>query len=262
MVLVDGVVMRYPLPKRYRAYLLSPFGREYVTALKGVSLEVRAGESVGLLGANGAGKTTLLKLIGGLLYPCAGTVTVDGCSTLCDNGRVREKVGFVLNDERSFYWRLTGVQNLEFFGALSNLFGAPCRVRIEHLMRLVGLDDAGDVRVSNYSCGMRQRLAIARGLLNDPEVLILDEPTKSLDPIGALELRSLISTHIRQRKGKTLIMATHQFEEAQALCDRVCIVVEGRIAACARVAELAGRPGGLPRYYTETIARAAEVGSA
>lgn len=256
IVVLDGVGMRYPVAKRYRDYLRLPFKRRYFSALHDVSLTIRKGECVGMLGSNGAGKTTLLKLIGGLLYPFTGTVSVDGRDARTENQKVREKVGFVMNEERSFYWRLTGGQNLEFFGALNNLWGRQRRRRIERLLRLAGLWDVRDVRVSNYSCGMRQRLAIARGLLADPDVLILDEPTKSLDPIGAEELRRLISGEIRSRRKKTLIVATHQIQEAETLCDRVCILVKGRLVACSPVPEILDRSGGLAGYYKASVARA------
>jgi len=245
--------MRYPENKRYRDYLVSPFTRNYVTALRSVSLSVERGECAGFLGPNGAGKTTLLKLIGGLLYPAEGALTVDGHDTVEENAAVRRKVGFVLNDERSFYWRLTGIQNLDFFAALNDIPPRARRERIDELLRLVGLQEAGSTRVANYSCGMRQRLSIARGLLDDPDVLILDEPTRSLDPAGAMALRRLVAEEIGLGDGKTLLMATHQVDEAEMLCDRVFLVAAGRVAASAEVDEIRERCGGIARFYSEAF---------
>jgi len=185
--------MSYPRPRRYLDYLLRPFARpQYFTALRGINLTIDRGECVALLGPNGAGKTTLLRLIGGLLFPTSGTVTVNRFDSYKNNDEVRGMVGYVLNEERSFFWRLTGRQNLEFFGALENLWGERLRYRIDSLIESVGLEDARDKHVSDYSSGMRQRLAIARGLLADPPILLLDEPTRCLDPIGAQAVRELI----------------------------------------------------------------------
>ncbi len=251
MIELTNVTMRYPRPKRYREYLASPFSRSYRTALDGVSLRVARGERVAVLGPNGAGKTTLLKLIGGLLLPTTGTVAVDGCDTWQHGAEVARQVGFVLNEERSFYWRLTGPQNLEFFAALCNLRRRDAHRRIAELLELVGLADAQDVRVSDYSCGMRQRLAIARGMLPDPNVLILDEPTKSLDPLGAEKLRGLIAEEIASKGGKTLIVATHQVAEAETLCDRVAILADQRVVAAPPMAQVKAGPGGLAEYYRD-----------
>lgn len=224
MIRLQNVTMRYPVPKRYREYLLHPFKKEMFVALQDVTLRLERGECIGLLGPNGAGKTTLLKLIGGLLYPSEGNVKVNGYDTIQHNAIARQAVGYVINEERSFYWRLTGIQNLEFFGALENLFGMALKKRIEELLELVGLKDAGNKRVSDYSSGMRQRLAIARGMLTDPAVLLLDEPTKSLDLVGAEHLRRLILEDIHTGSEKSLVIATHQIGEAKMLCDRICVM--------------------------------------
>ena len=167
-------------------------------------------------------------------------------------------MGFALNEERSFYWRLTGFQNLEFFAALNDVHGAECRRRIKDLLELVGLDGAGRTRVAGYSCGMRQRLAIARGLIADPDVLILDEPTKSLDPRGAWELRRLVADEIRRRNGKTLLMATHQVDEAEMLCDRVLVVAGGRLVCDAGMTEIKAEYGSVGSFYERAFVRMSE----
>ncbi len=228
-------------------------GRKYFIALHNVSLAVRKGECVGLLGPNGAGKTTLLKLIGGLLYPSTGEISICGYDTKTHNHKVRHKVGYVLNEERSFYWRLTGRQNLEFFGILENLTGKRLRNRIAEVIDCVWLKDVQNVRVGSFSCGMRQRLAIARGLLSDPEVLVFDEPTKALDPSGTEDVRRLI-TELKERN-KTIVLATHQIAEAEALCSRVCIVINGMISACEEASTIRHRDG-LEAFYMKWVAQA------
>ena len=174
MISLREATMMYPVPKRYREYLMHPFrSRRRVLALARIGLDIQMGDCLGLLGPNGAGKTTLLKLIGGLLYPTSGVVLIDGFDTAKKNSYARRKISFVINEERSFYWRLTAVQNLEFFGVLDNLSGDTLKRRIASLLEIVGLENAGAKRVSDYSSGMKQRLAIARAMLADPDVLLL-----------------------------------------------------------------------------------------
>jgi len=254
MISLHNVTMNYPVPKRYREYLFHPFRKNgTVTAISNVSLIITKGDCVGLLGPNGAGKTTLLKLIGGLLYPTKGSVVVNGCDTQKNNLQARKTVGFVLNEDRSFYWRLTAIQNLEFFGALNDMHGKYLQERIETLLKLVGLKNVGNTRVSDYSSGMRQRLAIARGLLANPAILILDEPTKALDPLGAENLRNLISKNICCEQEKTLILATHQIEEACILCNKIGIVSNGCITNLMSKDNILNIYGNLQRYYKKIV---------
>jgi ABC-2 type transport system ATP-binding protein len=253
-VSVRGVTMKFPIPKRYREWVSSPFTpRHAVIALKSASLEVEAGDRVAVMGPNGAGKTTLLKLIGGLLFPTAGEIVVNGHSTLSANAAVRRSVGFVFNEERSFYWRLTGTQNLEFFGALENLWGESLRIRIRSLMKLVGLEDAGGKKVSDYSSGMMQRLAVARVMLADPEILILDEPTRALDPVACDHMSELILAEIHKARKKTLLIATHRPEEAVKLCNKVVIIDGGQIRGFANVRDVARTASSLLDYYLRTV---------
>lgn len=230
MIEVHRASMSYPVTRRYREYLLHPFRpRSRADALHDIELRVDPGTRLALVGPNGAGKTSLLKMIGGLLYPTTGGVRIAGIDTVDDNAEVRRRVGLVVNEERSFYWRLTGAQNLEFFGVLENLHGKPLRRRIVELLEMVGLAAAGDRRVSDYSSGMKQRLAIARGLLSDPRVLLLDEPTRSLDILGSVEIRQLIAEQLSGHD-RTLVVATNRIEDVLDLCDRLVIIRRGRIA--------------------------------
>src|ERR1700733_9415323 len=154
-----SVTMQFPVPKRYRELLLHPFRhRRVVTALRSVNLEVEKGDRIALLGPNGAGKTTLLKLIGGLLLPTEGEIVVNGHDALHHNSAARKSVGFVMNEERSFFWRLNARQNLEFFAALDNLSGKTMEGRVRELIHFVGLDPYVEKSVDTYSSGMKQRL--------------------------------------------------------------------------------------------------------
>jgi ABC-2 type transport system ATP-binding protein len=254
LISVRDVTMRFPLPKRYREWILTPFkGRRVVTALSNASLEIQTGDRVAVMGPNGAGKTTLLKLIGGVLFPTAGEITVNGFNTVRDSAAARRSVGFVFNEERSFFWRLTGKQNLEFFGTLDNIAGDALRERIQYLIRLVGLETYADKMVSAYSSGMKQRLAVARALIADPDVLILDEPTRALDPVACDQIVDLILAELHQRAGKTLLIATHRPEEAMVLCNKVMIVHGGGVKSFHSIADITERGSTILQHYRQCL---------
>lgn len=255
MIDVDNITMRFPKARSIHELIRHPFRKnETFPALIDIDLHFQQGDRVALLGPNGAGKTTLLKLIGGLLLPTEGEIRVNGFSTLRDNGPARRSVGFVMNEERSFFWRLTGRQNLEFFGALDNLQGRLLQARIDELIELVGLGDAAGKPFSNYSTGMKQRLAMARGLLADPDVLILDEPTRALDPLACEDLMELILQRIHADAGKTLLIATHRFDEVRRLCEKVLVIHQGRIRSLDRLSNLDEKQIELPDYYKRELA--------
>jgi ABC-2 type transport system ATP-binding protein len=249
IISVRDVTMRFPVPKRYREWLLAPLKpRRVFTALRNASLDVHTGDRIAIMGPNGAGKTTLLKLIGGLLFPTEGEIVVNGVNTVHHNSAARKSVGFVFNEERSFFWRLTGTQNLEFFGALDNLSGAALQNRVHHLLKLVGLEDAGDKPVSADSSGMKQRLALARVLIAEPTVLVLDEPTRALDPVACEEMVDLILADIHKDSRKTLLIATHRPEEAMTLCNKVMVINGGKLKAFDSIATATAN-GTLLEYY-------------
>src|ERR671938_247478 len=190
-----------------------------IEAVRGVDFEVREGELFGLLGPNGAGKTTTIKMLITLLIPTSGTARVLGHDVVKEAREVRKRIGYVFGGERGVYERLSGYDNLRYF---AELYGVPPReqkARIESLLELVGLKGREHERAEGYSRGMKQRLHVARGLLHDPEVLFLDEPTLGLDPVGARELRRTIAA--LTAVGKTILLTKHYMFEADALCDRI-----------------------------------------
>lgn len=253
----NRVSMHYPYPRGLWQLLRHPRTRQYNHSLRDVSFTIKLGERVALLGSNGAGKTTLLKLAGGLLYPAQGKIAIGGFDSVGENDRCRAAAGYVLNEERSFYWRLTGRDNLRFFAALDNVYGEEFQKRAEVLFASLGLSEAADSRVSGYSSGMRQRLSIARGLFSRPDLLLLDEPTKSLDPEGTQEIRQLIT---RETPGRTLLIATHSFNEARELCDRVLILAHGKLIADEPLMGAQGKAGTLEDFYFETCGIRTPVG--
>ncbi|HXW77356.1 MAG TPA: ABC transporter ATP-binding protein, partial [Candidatus Eremiobacteraceae bacterium] len=199
--------------------------------LHGISFRVERGELFGLLGPNGAGKTTLLKMLCTLTTPDHGTITIDGLDAVANPDGVKRRIGLCSSEERSFYFRLTARENLEFFGALAGLRGKKLQERIEEVVALVDLGSAIDVWFAGFSSGMRQRLTLARSMLADPPILFLDEPTRAVDPVHTEELRRLIRDELVDKRGKTVIMATNLLEEAWQLCDRVAIMRRGTVAA-------------------------------
>ena len=256
VISVRDVTMRFPITKRYREWVLAPLRqRESFTALRHTTLEIQSGNRVAVMGPNGAGKTTLLKLIGGLLFPTEGEVVVNGFSTLNRNASARKSVGFVFNEERSFFWRLSGLQNLEFFAALDNLSGTGLDDRIRYLISLVGLEDSANKVVSGYSSGMKQRLALARVLIAEPDILILDEPTRALDPLACDEMVELLPADIHQSSNKTLLIATHRPEEAMALCNKVMVIDGGRLKGFDSIADVTSNGTTLLDYYRHCMTR-------
>ena len=210
-----------------------------VEAVRGVDFEVAEGELFGLLGPNGAGKTTTIKMLITLLLPTSGSARVLGFDVVKDARKVRERIGYVFGGDRGLYERLPGLDNLRYF---AELYGVPPREqkkRIGELLELVGLAGREKEKVEGYSKGMRQRLHIARGLLHDPPVIFLDEPTIGVDPIGARELRATIAS--LTEAGKTVLLTTHYMFEADALCDRIAVIAKGRIVGEGTPAELKAR---------------------
>jgi ABC-2 type transport system ATP-binding protein len=219
--------------------------REPVLALDKISFGVAQGELLVLVGPNGAGKTTLIKILSGLILPTEGSVSVCGCDVVRDENKVKSIIGLVTGGERSFYWRISGRKNLEFFAALYNLRGAAAKKRVDYLVDLLGINNPGR-RFQEYPAGVMQRFAIARSLLHDPKVIIMDEPTRNLDPLSAEDLRLFIREELVKKMGKTVLFCTHNLTEAASFGGRIAIMDKGRIIACDHPEELR-KKSGLPK---------------
>lgn len=204
-----------------------------VTAVDELSLDVRRGEIYGFLGPNGAGKTTTIKMLMGLIYPSRGTARLFG-RPIGDQA-AKAKIGF-LPESPYFYDYLTSREFLRFYGHLFGSLGATLEKRIDELLELVGMTHARDLQLRKFSKGMLQRVGIAQALINDPELVILDEPMSGLDPIGRKEVRDLI---VRLKEsGKTVMFSSHILHDAELLCDRVAMIMKGKLVACGQVSEL------------------------
>lgn len=209
-------------------------------ALTDVNIRVGKGESFCLVGPNGAGKTTLIKILCCLIEPTRGSASVAGCDILCDERKVKASIGLINGDERSFYWRLTGRQNLDFFSGLYDIPRPQARIRINQLIEFLQINEA-DRRFCEYSTGIKQRFSIARGLLCDPQILFMDEPTKGLDPPSAHALRLFIMDKLVRQQKKTVFFATHNLEDANEMAERVAFINAGQVKAVRAMEELRGR---------------------
>jgi ABC-2 type transport system ATP-binding protein len=208
------------------------WGRK-VTAVQNLDLEVRRGEVFGFLGPNGAGKTTTLKMLMGLIYPTSGTAWIFGREM--GDPQTKARLGF-LPESPYFYDYLTSREFLAFYGHLFGLRGAVLGKRIDELLELVGMTHAKDLQLRKFSKGMLQRVGIAQALINDPELVVLDEPMSGLDPIGRKEVRDLILR--LKESGKTVLFSSHILHDAEVLCDRVAMILKGSLVACGLVTDL------------------------
>ena len=217
------------------------YGRKSTTVIKAldqVDFEIQDGELFGLLGPNGAGKTTTVKILCTLLEPTSGHAFVKGYDVVKDAGRVRKIVNMVAGGERMLYYRLTGRENLRYFADLYDVPKKDVTSRVNNLLELMELSDRADDEVEKYSKGMRQRLQVCRGLINDPEVLFLDEPTLGLDVNIAKDLRNFIRDKVVRDQGKTVLLTTHYMYEAEEMCDRVGFLSRGKLVAVGTSEEL------------------------
>jgi len=225
----EFVVQTEQLSKVFRV----GFWGKKVTAVDGINLEVRPGEVFGFLGPNGAGKTTTLKMLMGLIYPTSGTARLFGREL--GDPQTKARLGF-LPESPYFYDYLTSREFLGFYGHLFGLGGSVLGKRIDELLELVGMTHAKDLQLRKFSKGMLQRVGVAQALINDPELVVLDEPMSGLDPIGRKEVRDLILR--LKESGKTVLFSSHILHDAEVLCDRVAMILKGRLVACGRVTDL------------------------
>lgn len=241
MISIQNVSKTYPsnFPRLKKLFRLPV--KEAVEALRNVSFEVDKGEIFGLIGKNGAGKTTLTKIIATLVQPTSGNVSVNGFDSVKDEVKVRSLIGLATAEERSFYWRLTCQQNLLFFSRLYGMKDREANTRIAQLFTELGLNELAKRRFSDLSTGNKQRLAVARALLANPPCLLLDEPTRSLDPLAAANLRELIAS----LKNVSILLTSHNLTEIEELCSRIAIISKGEIKAV-------GKPADLRRQHKQT----------
>ncbi len=231
-ITVESLQKMFPPARSGWRTFFQPFEKPTAVALAGLSLEVREGEAVAVLGANGAGKSTLLRILATLLVPTAGRALVAGHDTVHQSREVRRRLGYHAGTDHGFYARLTARQNLLFFGRLNQLSNTAASQRISLLAEQFQLREALDRQVRTLSSGTVQRLSLARALLHQPSVLLLDEPTRSLDAIGAAEFRRFLKTEILRRGQTSLLFASHTLPEVEFLADRVAVIDAGRLLAC------------------------------
>ncbi len=226
---IAGLVKTYPRSNDLFQFLRHPRNRGLVPALQGVDLQVPRGGIYALLGPNGAGKTTLLKVLAGLLLPNAGSLKIDGEELSDRPTQIRKKVGLIVCDERSFYWRLSAWENLRFFAALNGFKGQALQNRVDECLRLVGLEQDARRPFMSFSTGMRQKLAIARGLILDPSILLMDEPTRSLDPEATIRIHEIVTSILEQDPNRIIFYSTHNLHEAASISNHVIVLRNGRI---------------------------------
>lgn len=210
-----------------------PFRKEIVTAVKDLSLDVEPGQVYGLLGPNGSGKSTTMKIVLGLVRPTSGKTEIFGRSST--EVESREDVGF-LPENPYFYKFLTGEETLQFYGKICGLRGAKLKARTKELLALVGLENAANRRIGGYSKGMLQRIGLAQALVQEPRLLVLDEPTAGVDPAGSREIRDLILDF--KKRGITILLCSHLLGQVQEICDRIGILHEGVLVREGRLDEL------------------------
>jgi ABC-2 type transport system ATP-binding protein len=226
-VTIENLSKTYPTSfPRLKKFFRLPV-KPAVEALKNVSFDIAEGEIFGLIGKNGAGKTTLTKIIATLVQPTGGRVSVKSFDSVKNEVEVRSLIGLATAEERSFYWRLTSEQNLIFFARLYGMKDRQARQRISEVFEQLGLTELKKRRFAELSTGNKQRLAVARALLPAPPILLLDEPTRSLDPLAAAEMRELI----RSLEGVSVLLTSHNLSEVEELCSRVAIISKGEIRA-------------------------------
>jgi ABC-type multidrug transport system ATPase subunit len=242
-ITVDRLEKSFPKAQRGWRALLQPFASPSTIALRGVCFQMKAGEAVALLGTNGAGKSTLLRVLATLLVPTHGRAIVAGHDCAREPRAVRRQLGYHAGSDLGFYARLTGEENLRFFGQLNHLSGAYLRSRIATLSEQFGLGTALTKQVRTLSAGTIQRLSLLRAILHEPKVLLLDEPTRSLDALAAADFRTFLRTEVLQRQGTSLLFASHTLSEIEFLADRIAILREGELVAIETPEVLKSRSG-------------------
>lgn len=230
--------------------------RRIVEALRGVDIAVDRGRLLSLVGPNGAGKTTLVRIFATLLVPDRGEVYIGGYDVVKDAHRVRRIIGLMLYPDKGFFGRLSGLENLVYYGMLYGFSRREARRRALELIELVGLWEARDRPYEEYSAGMKARLGLAKALINNPEFLLLDEPTVGIDPVGARKIREVIKS--LKNEGRAVLLTSHNLYEVEELSDEVAVIVDGRIIARGTPIELKSRLGFRPVAVVKAICNGEE----
>lgn len=240
---IESLEKSFPQARSGWRAMLQPFSAATATALRGISFQVKRGEAVALLGTNGAGKSTLLRILATLLLPTRGAAMVAGHDAAKEPAAVRRQLGYHAGSDTGFYARLTGGENLRFFGRLNHLSDSFLRQRIPVLAERFELANILGNQVRTLSSGTVQRLSLLRALLHEPKVLLLDEPTRSLDALAATDFRRFLKAEVLERQGTSLLFASHTLPEIEYLADRVAILKEGTLVALDTAAALKARSG-------------------
>jgi ABC-2 type transport system ATP-binding protein len=231
-LVIEEMVKYFPVPQTGIRAFLNPFAPLTHPALLGISFQVGTGQVAALIGANGSGKSTLLRILATLLVPTRGHANVAGYDVELQAPQVRGQLGFHSATDGGFYSRLTARENLNFFAAMNNLFDAEAARRLEELTELMGMGSFIESQVRTLSTGQVHRLGLARAMIHRPSVLLLDEPTRSLDPMAAAEFRRFLKSELVDRHGTTVLFASHTLAEVEQLADRVILLDKGRLVAC------------------------------
>jgi ABC-type multidrug transport system ATPase subunit len=232
VLVVEDLVKYFPVPQTGVRAFLNPFAPLTHPALLGVSFRVEPGEVTALIGANGSGKSTLLRILATLLVPTRGSARVSGYDVERQASQVRAQLGFHSATDGGFYDRLTVRENLQFFAAMNNRFDTDAARRLAELTDLMGMGEFIDSQMRTLSTGQVHRVALARAMIHGPSVLLLDEPTRSLDPLAAAEFRRFLKTEVVERQGTTILFASHTLAEVEQLADRVVLLDKGKMQAC------------------------------
>jgi ABC-2 type transport system ATP-binding protein len=233
-LVVENLEKYFPAARKGWRAFVDPFAPLTQPALCGISFRAEAGEITALIGANGSGKSTLLRILATLLVPTRGRAIVAGYDVEHEAAQVRRQLGFHSATDGGFYIRLTARENLEFFAAMNNLMGKEADDRIQEITELMGLGGFLSNQIRTLSTGQVHRLGLARAMLHRPRVLLLDEPTRSLDPIAASEFRRFLKNQVVDRYGATVLFASHTLAEVEQLADRVVLLNQGTLLACDR----------------------------
>lgn len=250
---VRDVTKRFEVERPIHRQILSPFaGGQRITALREVSFSTKPKEILGVVGPNGAGKTTLLRILADLLQPDDGLVRLCGQELGKKRHHLRGKIGYVSSDERSFFWRLTGEQNLDFFSRLYGLSGSEAGRRITVLLRLFDLQEKAKQLFRDYSSGTRKKFALIRAMLHQPPLLLLDEVTNSLDPPSAQSVKSFVRDYVCGADNRTGVWSTHRLEEIAEICDKVLMIDKGTIWFYGSVEDFGNGKAGVDRGLLQT----------